>query len=309
MYGFGKNLNKLVKGYDCPSYATYLDTDFNPESLCIFERDAGFPISRHTSENWTSVAKNNILVVRTISTISNYDYILDYQFYYDGSVEVTVRASGYIEGTNSGGNEEYGYRIHNALSGAMHDHVLNFKLDLDVNGTANTLQRVDIKPITAAIAGGETPSNTMKIERHFIQNEDQGKINWAPNAASQYIVVNKDAPNPWGELRGYRIAPGYGSPIHLTPINSTIAGATANFATHHLYVTKRKDTEPSSSSRLNIMDNDDPYIDFARFFNSENIEQEDVVLWFNLGMHHVPQTGYVHFSLLPTKHDPCTCSE
>jgi primary-amine oxidase len=120
---FGGNMNKLVPGWDCPATAVYLDSEFGgssrPGSICIFERDAGFPIARHRSSGYVSVTKNNVLVVRTISTIGNYDYMFDYSFYYDGSIEVTARASGYIEGTYFAGNDEHGFRIQDALSGAM----------------------------------------------------------------------------------------------------------------------------------------------------------------------------------------------
>lgn len=113
-------LNQLVPGWDCPESATYLDALLTPGSICVFERDAGFPISRHGKKSeYVSVTKNNILVVRSISTVGNYDYMFDYSFYYDGSIEVSVRASGYIEGTYFAGNEEYGYKIHDVLSGAM----------------------------------------------------------------------------------------------------------------------------------------------------------------------------------------------
>jgi primary-amine oxidase len=125
--GFGGSLNKLVPGWDCPETAEYLDTPFMNGSICVFERDAGFPLSRHRGSDrgsYITVVKNNILVLRTISTIGNYDYMFDYQFFYDGSVEVTARASGYIEGTHAGGNEEHGFRIHDALSGAMVFHIL-----------------------------------------------------------------------------------------------------------------------------------------------------------------------------------------
>jgi primary-amine oxidase len=117
--GFGRNMNQLVPGWDCPATATYLDTAFTPGSICIFERDAGFPISRHKYRDSYSVVKNIVLVARTIATVGNYDYMFDYEFRYDGSIEVTVRASGYIEGTYFSHNEEYGYHIHDALSGAM----------------------------------------------------------------------------------------------------------------------------------------------------------------------------------------------
>jgi hypothetical protein len=48
----------------------------------------------------------------------------------------------------------------------------------------------------------------MKAVKSFIENEDDGKINWSPNGAAMYAVVNKDKKNPHGEYPGYRITPG-----------------------------------------------------------------------------------------------------
>lgn len=62
---------------------------------------------------------------------SDYDYNFDYIFSLDGSIETVVRASGYIQSANAAKNQEYGYRIHDALSGSMHDHALTFKVSRD----------------------------------------------------------------------------------------------------------------------------------------------------------------------------------
>jgi primary-amine oxidase len=153
------------------------------------------------------------------------------------------------------------------------------------------MERVDIKPVTESFTGSNSAINTMKIERSFIENEDHGKLNWAPNAASMYVVVNKEAKNPYGEYRGFRLAPGVGSPVHLIATNSSLGNNSINFAKHHLYVTKRKDTEPHSASGLNDQGPGEQHVDFNKFFDGEKIEQEDIVVWFNLGMHHVPHTG------------------
>ena len=51
------------------------------------------------------------------------------------------------------------------------------------------------------------PINTMKIDRSYITNEDDGKITWAKNGAASYSVVNKDKLNDYGEAPGYRIYP------------------------------------------------------------------------------------------------------
>jgi primary-amine oxidase len=153
--------------------------------------------------------------------------------------------------------------------------VINFKIDMDIKGRANTLEKVEVKPVTAAFSGSSTRLNTMHIERSFIENEENGKLNWAANAASMFVVVNKDSVNPYGEYRGYRIAPGVGSSIHLTAQNSSTVGQTANWATHPLYVTKQKDTEPRSASELNT-NNDNPYVNFNDFFDGESLVQEDM---------------------------------
>lgn len=53
-YGFGPWHFQLLPGFDCPTYATYMNVSFymsethrtNPNSLCLFEQDAGYPIAR-----------------------------------------------------------------------------------------------------------------------------------------------------------------------------------------------------------------------------------------------------------------------
>ncbi|KAF2712042.1 hypothetical protein K504DRAFT_452291 [Pleomassaria siparia CBS 279.74] len=62
------------------------------------------PISRHRSgasneygfENLGTV-KDTALIVRAIATIGNHDYVFDYPFHMDASLEIIVRASGYLQ--------------------------------------------------------------------------------------------------------------------------------------------------------------------------------------------------------------------
>lgn len=155
-YGFGPNAFELVGGYDCPAYATMLNTSFywrearrsHQNSICIFELDAGYPAARHTALNYVYATKNVHLVVRSVSTLGNYDYMFEYAFFHDGSIHVTVRASGYIAAAFWAANADYGFHIQDTVSGSMHDHVLNYKLDLDIHGTKNSLMKVDVIPTT-----------------------------------------------------------------------------------------------------------------------------------------------------------------
>lgn len=278
----------LIPGYDCPAYATYTD------AFCLFEYPKDYPMSRHYNYDYYHATKNIAFMVRSISTVGNYDYQTTYEFHYDGSIQVLVRASGYIQGSDFVEGEdpwEYGFRIRNELSGSMHDHVLNFKLDLDINGTQNSLLKTEFVPHAQVYewSGGEV-QNTMKVERSYITNEDQGKINWAPNAAAAYSVVNKDQENEFGEHPGFRIYPSTGSSIHVTVENSTVFGNNINWATHQLYALRRKDSEPVAAHPSADLYSDDVQLDFNDFFDGESLEQEDIVLYFNLGMHHMPDT-------------------
>lgn len=117
-------------------------------NIFIFEYTADHALQRHTSRSYISISKNNYFVVRTTSVVGNYDYTFDYIFYLDGSIEIKIRASGYIEGSFWAVNrsKEYGYRVHDQFSTSIHDHVLNFKADLDIAGTNNRIVRVGVEP-------------------------------------------------------------------------------------------------------------------------------------------------------------------
>jgi primary-amine oxidase len=109
-YAFGQLSHSLVEGFDCPFGATMLnvtipqsrDVETHVNSLCLFEADSGFPLARHR-EGWgpnfstLGVVKASALHVRHVVTVGNYDYLFDYAFHIDASLEITVRASGYLQ--------------------------------------------------------------------------------------------------------------------------------------------------------------------------------------------------------------------
>lgn len=113
--------------------------------------------------------------------------MFSYEFYLDGSIKVTVRASGYIEGAGAVGNHEYGYRIHGGYSGSMHDHVLNFKVDFDIEGTKNTMQLTSFVPTNQEYLWTKEPRETFKLKREIIQSEDNSRLDW--DRKTQYAIV------------------------------------------------------------------------------------------------------------------------
>lgn len=86
------------------------------------------------------------LVLRTIASVANYDYIHDVIFYQNGVVEVKVTASGYPMGSFYDNNvAPYAYQIHTNLSSNVHDHLINYKVDLDVGGRENSYETIEVQ--------------------------------------------------------------------------------------------------------------------------------------------------------------------
>ncbi|KAJ7479846.1 copper amine oxidase [Mycena latifolia] len=307
--GFGPYAFELIPGYDCPAYSHFLNSTFHAvevstthrNNICLFESDAGYLIQRHSSSNYVAATKNIVFTLRSVSTVGNYDYSFDYVFAMDGSIETIIRASGYIQSAYYAKNNDYGYQVHDALSGSMHDHVLNWKVDIDILGTENTFVKHKIVPAEVKYPWANETRSTMRLERERVENEDDAKLSWPRNGADMFLVENSDKPNKYGEPRGYKIAPSRGGAgMHITIQNSSNLLKSQGFAKHALYVTKQKDTEVRASHANNDYDPGHPLIDFEAFLNSESLNQTDIVLWLNLGMHHVPHTGDIPTTVFTT---------
>lgn len=150
--------------------------------------------------------------------------------------------------------------------------------------------------------------NTMHLVEYPV-TEESG-IDWPRNSGELYLIYSTTERNAWGERRGYRITSGtgMGSTPHLTILNSTTLGDSARWAERDLWVLRRKDTEPRSADPLNFFSPQDPIIDFTKMANHESLEHGspssdhdgDLVVYFNLGAHHIPHSGDIPNTLMHT---------
>lgn len=128
-------------------------------------------------------------------------YTIEYLFYLNGILKVKVRALGFIFGAfyiadNTKSEDEYSHRIYNALSSSMHDHVLNFKANMDVAEPTNDIIRLALEPLTAFYPW-DTPQvkerNTMHLVKYAVTEETA--LDWPKNLGEFYVVCNIDGPN------------------------------------------------------------------------------------------------------------------
>ncbi|NXB50179.1 AOC1 oxidase, partial [Leucopsar rothschildi] len=150
-WAMGASSYELARGVDCPETATFLDAHHLldadgpvrfPNALCVFELPTGVPLRRHFDSDFQggfhfyAGLEGRALVLRTTSTVYNYDYIWDFLLYPNGVLEAKVHATGYIHATfYTPEGRRYGSRVHSHLLGNIHTHLVHYKVDLDVAGS------------------------------------------------------------------------------------------------------------------------------------------------------------------------------
>ena len=313
-YGFGTMSAVLLEGFDCPFGASLLNisypdgrgTTVKPQAICIFEADSGYPLARHRTTSFgpffgygfsnLGVVKASALHVRHIATVGNYDYLFDFAFHVDGSIEVGVRASGYLQASPYYKTQDrFGPRVQKGTQGSYHDHVVTFKADFDILDTKNSLQVTELKTIPQKQPWFPELGTFEQMELQASTLKHEKQLNYAPNGQAMYTVISNKK-NAWGEKRGYRITPGH-SNIHLTSLNSPFSRKQSEMSKSHLAITRVHDNEPYANSWQNINLPEAPQQDFSKFFNKESIEEEDIAVWFNLGMHHFTRSEDVPVTL------------
>lgn len=185
-YGMGTLTSPLVRGKDVPSNAVMLNEtipDYTgapmeiPRAIAIFERYAG-PEYKHQEMGQPNVStERRELVVRWVSTVGNYDYIFDWVFHENGTIGIDAGATGIeavkgvqaktMHDATAKDDTKYGTLIDHNIVGTTHQHIYNFRLDMDVDGINNKLVAMDpeVKPNTA---GGRAPAPCRSISMILI---------------------------------------------------------------------------------------------------------------------------------------------
>ncbi|XP_032802281.1 diamine oxidase [copper-containing]-like [Petromyzon marinus] len=302
---FGADNFELVKGIDCPHTATYLDTYHfvnsdkplkYPNSICIFEHNTGVPLRRHLEDehrrgySFYGGLVNYVLVIRSVNTVYNYDYVVDYIFYQNGVIEAKIHPTGYLVATYFLGHGlKYGNKIFDHVLGNVHTHMINYKLDMDIVGTSNSFKTVNLQLENTTVVWSPEHAKVMPTVKHDLK-KTESEAAFKFDVRLPYLVfVNENARNKWGAQRGYRVQlTSHGNP--LLPEDYEEEKSVA-WSRYQMAVTKRKETELYSGSIYNQHDPWDPAVYFQDFINdNENIVNQDLVAWVTVGFVHIPHS-------------------
>ena len=304
----------LMPGLDCPNNATYFDFIVArdngrprtvPRTICLFERDAGDMSWRHWADAPESRPKRD-LVVRAAAVFGSYDYVFDWVFQQDGTIRVAVGATGIAEvkavsqasalttdvEAGSGGDgdgpsgaepsDAYGRFVDRNTVATNHDHYFSFRLDVDVDGTANSV--VVDRLVTRTLPEGHPRRSLWVRESMPVRTEGQAKLNIDLKRPALWRVANLERTNHVGYPTSYQLSPGKNARTLLT--EDDYPRRRAGFVDYHLWVTPYRPEERFAAGDYPTLS--EPGQGLPEWTAADrNIENTDIVLWHTVGMHHM----------------------
>jgi primary-amine oxidase len=119
-------------------------------AICIHEEDNAV-LWKHidVAAERAEVRRARRLVVSAHLTVANYEYLVYWRFYQDGSIECEVRASGIMVATHFADEEPppYGRLMDGRTCAPLPKHVIVARLDMDVDGENNTVIMSESEPL------------------------------------------------------------------------------------------------------------------------------------------------------------------
>ncbi|OWF45963.1 amine oxidase [copper-containing] [Mizuhopecten yessoensis] len=214
-------------------------------------------------------------------------------FTVNGVVQVRAMSTGYILATFHTDQEApYGAQVHDYISGNMHIHLFNFKVDIDIKGKTNRFATWDIAPTSRPNDYSATPNakyHMTNYSRNVKATELVGAYKFNFDAPKYPLFYNEQEKNAYGNPKAYRIV-NRGMVKQLFTEGEGNEPA-ASWARYQVAVTKYKESERRSSSAYAYMDSSDPVVRFQNFIDDdESIVDEDLVAWVTMGLHHIPHT-------------------
>ena len=299
-FAIGRLAVPLEAKTDVPDNATLLDAVFANEGggtldakrvIGIYERDGGVSwkhVDYMTNQNQSRRARQLVMTIFVV--VGNYDYSFNWIFNQDGTIEQEVLLTGVMATkgvppvNGEPPHDPYGHLVADGVAAPHHQHFFNFRLDFDIDGSANTVVEQNTEtlpqdkdnPYGNAFVMHETP-----LRR---ETDAQRRLNLATHR--RWRVINPTVKNALGQPTGYMLFTGENS-IPLPGENSAVRQR-AGFMNSHLWVTQ---FEPSEQYAAGLYINQSKGGDGLAKWVKQNreLENKDVVMWYSFGVTHLPR--------------------
>lgn len=294
-WGLGNMTTSLELGCDCLGEIRYADavlTDSRGEpyeitnAMCLHEEDNLVLWKHIDNEHGAEVRRMRRFVVSVHATVANYEYLVYWRFYEDGNIECEVRATGIMVTTPLAEGQTaapYGTIVDQRTYAPYHQHFLVARIDLDVDGTGNTALEIDTVQLPM---GPDNPHGLALTTRATpIASESAAGRDYSWDTQRGWKVVNPSSLNAMGYPVGYKLVPTACFPSFMDPQSPQFLRAPV--LGHQLWVTKHHDDELWPAGTYPTQSTTDVGGMTDWIADDENLVDEDIVLWYLFGIHHI----------------------
>jgi primary-amine oxidase len=291
-WGLGFMTTSLELGCDCLGEIRYLDAILHnsrgepytiSNAVCIHEEDDAV-LWKHVDQSaGAEVRRSRRLVVSFHATVANYEYLVYWRFYQDGTIECEIRATGIMVVSHVDDRPPpYGTLVDERTYAPFHQHFVVARLDMEVDGPDNTVMEShsealplsDDNPYGLAIVQRTTPLLT----------EDEGKQDHDWMSQRTWKVVNTNLTNKLGTPVAYKLAPSGCFPPMID--QSSPVFQRAQVIGHTLWVTPFDTDQRWPCGEFCNQSSHDQGLPQWTAAN-RSIDNTDVVLWYVFGIHHI----------------------
>ncbi|MGY1710811.1 primary-amine oxidase [Geodermatophilus sp. SYSU D00758] len=291
-WGLGFMTTSLELGCDCLGEITYVDAVLHDSrgepypirnAICLHEEDDGV-LWKHVDEQaGAEVRRSRRMVVSFHATVANYEYLVYWRFYQDGTIQCEVRATGImVTSAFDGDAPPYGTVVDERTYAPHHQHFIVARLDMEVDGPENT---VVVSESEALPVSEGNPHGLALVQRsRALGTESEGRQD--PDYATQrsWKVVNRGRRTRLGTPPAYKLVPSSAFPVIADP--AAPFRQRARVVDHALWVTPYAEDERWPAGEFcNQSREDDGLPAWTRA--DRPIADTDIVLWHVFGIHHI----------------------
>jgi primary-amine oxidase len=303
--GAGINANNLQLGCDCLGTIRYFDGWHNtsrgepmrlPNVVCCHEQDDGI-LWKHTNFRTGNavVTRSRILVLQTIITVSNYEYIFAFHLGQDASIHYEVRATGILSTVPINIDDKappYGTIVAPGVLAPYHQHLFCLRIDPAIDGYANSLQVEESESLPVDDTAVHNPFAMGYVTKSRFVEEEAG-LDLDFNKNRVFKMVNEGVKNTvTGTPVGFKLLPSYSQLLLAHP--SSWHAKRSEFGQHAVWVTRYDDEEtfPSGRHTMQSLGGEGIASGIAARRQSgatPSVRNEDLVVWHTFGSTHNPR--------------------
>ncbi|KAK5087327.1 hypothetical protein LTR16_008056, partial [Cryomyces antarcticus] len=254
--------------------------------ICVHEQDAGIGW-KHTNYRTgrAAVVRNRELVLQSIITVANYEYILAFMFNQAGELIYEVRATGILstQPIDEGLKVPWGTVVHPGVLATYHQHIFSLRVDPMIDGHSNRLVYEEAVPMPRDAfnphgTGYTTKETVITHSGGYDTNYDTNRTFKIQNTSSRNPINNKPV--------AYK--------IHAPPFQKMLADAAsfnharAEFADHNLYAVAHRDGELYAGGKYTNQSRGGTGVR-GWAARRDDVVDADVVVFVQFGINHIPR--------------------